>query len=108
YRFGPCRRSPRWGWVNVGSVVATLLWLAGSALFSFYVANFGAYNETYGSVGAVIILMLWFWLTAFIVLLGGLFNAEMEHQTRRDTTVDPNRPLGKRGAYVADTLGRRP
>jgi membrane protein len=108
YRFGPSRLPPRWKWVSVGAVAATLLWLLGSGLFSFYVSNFNYYNETYGSVGAVIILMLWFWLTAFIVLMGAELNAEMEHQTKQDTTIGKPKPMGERNAYMADTLGRRP
>jgi len=108
YRFGPSRHPPRWKWVSVGAVIATLLWLLGSGLFSFYVSNFNYYNETYGSVGAVIILMLWFWLTAFIVLMGAELNAEMEHQTKQDTTIGKPKPMGERNAYMADTLGRRP
>lgn len=106
YRYGPSRKEPRWQWVSWGAVVATLLWLAGSALFSFYVSNFGNYNETYGSVGAIIILLMWFYLTAYIVLLGAEFNAEMEHQTQQDTTEGEPQPMGERGAYVADTLGK--
>lgn len=106
YRYGPSRNESRWQWVSWGAVVATLLWLAGSALFSFYVSNFGNYNETYGSVGTIIILLMWFYLTAYIVLLGAEFNAEMEHQTQQDTTEGEPRPMGERGAYVADTLGK--
>ena len=108
YRFAPSRNEPRWRWVSWGAVLATVLWLTGSALFSWYVANFGAYNETYGSIGAVAVLMMWFWLSALIVLLGAELNAEMEHQTGRDTTRGPERPMGERGAYVADTLGEQP
>lgn len=108
YRYGPSRNEARWEWVSWGSVAATVLWVIGSMLFSVYVANFGAYNETYGSVGAVVILMLWFWLTALIILLGAELNAEMEHQTRKDTTTGEPKPMGKRNAYVADTVGKRP
>lgn len=108
YRFGPSRSQARWEWVSWGAVAATLLWMAGSVLFSFYVRNFGAFDNTYGSVGAVIILMLWFFLTAFIILLGGALNAEMEHQTKRDTTTGKPKPMGERNAHVADTLGKRP
>jgi membrane protein len=108
YRFAPSRTEPRWRWVSWGAVLATVLWLVGSALFSWYVANFGSYNETYGSIGAVAVLMMWFWLSALFVLLGAELNAEMEHQTRRDTTRGPERPLGERGAYVADTVGEIP
>ena len=108
YRFAPSRNEPRWRWVSWGAVLATVLWLVGSALFSWYVANFGSYNETYGSIGAVAVLMMWFWLSALFVLLGAELNAEMEHQTGRDTTRGPERPMGERGAYVADTVGEQP
>lgn len=108
YRFGPSRNPPRWKWVSIGAVAATLLWMLGSMLFSFYVSNFGSFNETYGSVGAVVILMLWFWLTAFIVLMGAELNAEIEHQTKKDSTIGRPKPMGERNAYMADTLGRRP
>jgi len=107
YRFGPDRRGARWRWLSWGSVGATVLWAAGSAGFSFYVARFGSYNETYGSMGAVIILLMWFYITAFIALVGAEVNAELEHQTRRDSTVGEARPFGERGAHVADTLGER-
>ena len=107
YRFAPSRDAPRWRWVSWGAVLATVLWLIGSALFSWYVANFGSYNETYGSIGAVVVLMMWLWLSALIVLLGAELNAEMEHQTERDTTRGRGQPLGERGAYVADTVGEK-
>ena len=108
YRYAPSRREPKWRWVSWGAVGATLLWLVGSGLFSWYVRSFSNYNETYGSVGAVVVLMLWFWLSAFIVLLGAELNAETEHQTARDSTVGRPKPRGRRGAQMADTLGRRP
>ena len=94
YRYAPSRDKPRWEWISWGAVSATLLWIAASVLFSLYAANFGNYNKTYGSVGAIIILLTWFYLTAYIVLLGGELNAEMEHQTVKDTTKGPERPLG--------------
>jgi membrane protein len=78
YRFAPSRDEPRWRWVSWGAVVVTVLWLIASGLFSWYVSNFGNYNETYGSLGAVAVLMMWFWLSALIVLLGAELNAEME------------------------------
>ena len=87
YRYAPSRDAD-WKWVSPGSVVATLLWLGGSALFALYVNNFGKYNETYGSIGAVIVLMLWLYLTAFVVLLGAELNGETEEQTTADTTDD--------------------
>lgn len=108
YRFAPCRERPRWQWVSWGAVIATVLWIIGSIAFSIYVRNFGSYNETYGSIGAVVILLLWFWLSAFIVLLGAELNAEMEHQTAEDTTSGRPRPMGERGAHAADTVGERP
>lgn len=108
YRFAPSRTAARWRWVSWGAGVATVVWIIGSIAFSIYVQNFGSYNETYGSIGAVIVLLMWFWLSAFIVLLGAELNAEMEHQTERDTTRGEPRAMGERDAYVADTVGERP
>lgn len=105
YRFAPNRDEPKWGWASPGAVVATALWLVGSALFSIYAANFGKYNETYGSLAAIVVMMLWLFLTAFVVILGAELNAELERQTRKDTTVGPDRPLGEREAESADTVG---
>jgi membrane protein len=108
YRYAPSREEPRWRWVSWGAAAATLLWTIGSIGFSIYVRNFGNYNATYGSLGAVIILLFWLWLSAFIVLLGAELNSEMEHQTGLDTTAGEPQPRGERGAYVADTLGEEP
>lgn len=105
YRFAPSRDKPLWQWVSLGSVAATVLWLIASILFSIYIANFGNYNETYGSLGAAIILLMWLYLSAYVVLLGAELNAEMEHQTERDTTTGEARPMGERKAQVADTVG---
>jgi membrane protein len=102
YRYGPDRKGARAQWISWGSVLATILWLLGSLLFSFYVSNFANYNATYGSLGAIIGLLMWFFVGAFIVLLGAELNAELEHQTLRDTTVGREKPKGQRGAYVAD------
>jgi membrane protein len=107
YRHAPSRDAPKWRWVSPGAVAATVLWIIGSGLLSWYISNFGNYNETYGSLGAIMILMLWFWLSAFIILLGAEVNAEMEHQTERDTTRGDQRPMGRRQAYVADTVGEQ-
>ncbi|GJD78893.1 MULTISPECIES: YihY/virulence factor BrkB family protein [Methylobacteriaceae] len=104
YRYGPSRRKPKWRWVTWGSAVAGTLWLVASGLFSWYVANFGSYNETYGSLGAAIGFMTWIWLSTTVVLLGAELNAEMEHQTARDTTVGGGKPLGARQARMADTV----
>jgi Predicted membrane protein len=82
-----------------------VLWLAASALFSFYAANFGNFNETYGSLGAVIGFMTWLWISAIVVLLGAELDAEMEHQTARDSTTGTPKPLGNRGARMADSVG---
>jgi membrane protein len=106
YRFGPSRISPQWRWISWGSALAALGWLLVSVLFSWYVGNFGNYNATYGSLGAVIALMTWLWLSTTVVLLGAELNSEMEHQTARDTTVGPEKPMGARGATMADTIGR--
>jgi membrane protein len=108
YRYAPDRANPRWRWVSWGAVVALVLWLLGSVGFSWYVDNFGKYNQTYGALAAVIILLLWLFLSAFVVLLGAEFDAETERQTARDTTTGPSRPIGQRDAEVADTLGESP
>lgn len=106
YRWGPSRRRARWRWLTPGAAVAAALWFAGSMGFASYVANFANYNETFGSLGGVIILLTWIWLTSFIVLLGALLDAETEAQTAKDTTIGPDRALGDRGAVKADELGQ--
>lgn len=106
YRYGPSRRDARWRWVTWGAVVAALLWILASMLFSWYVTTFDSYNRAYGSLGAAAGLMIWLWISAVIVLLGGELNAEMEHQTSRDTTHGGSRPLGARGAMMADHVGK--
>ena len=108
YRFAPCRQNPRWRWVTWGSAAAATVWLAGSALFAIYVQNFGSYGKTYGALGGVMMLLMWFYLGSFAVILGAELNAETEHQTAVDTTTGPPQPMGERGAYVADTLGASP
>jgi membrane protein len=104
YRFAPDRDNPRFRWVSVGATVATVIWVIASVGFSLYVDNFGSYGKTYGALAGVAILMLWLWITAFIVLLGAEINAEAEQQTVRDTTVGRPEPLGQRGAVKADNL----
>jgi membrane protein len=108
YRYGPSRDQPRWRWVTWGSVLAGAVWVGASALFSWYAANFGSYNETYGSLGAAVGFMTWIWISTIVILLGAEINAETEHQTARDTTRGPPRPLGTRGAVVADTVAPQP
>jgi membrane protein len=105
YRFGPSRRAARWEWLSVGTLTAALLWIVGSALLSWYLSNFGHYTATYNSLGAAIGLMMWMWMSAIIVLCGAELNSEIEHQTALDSTVGHPRPLGARGALMADTLG---
>jgi membrane protein len=105
YRYGPSRRDARWRWVTWGSIVGAVLWIAASMLFSWYVTTFDSYNKTYGSLGAGVGFMIWLWISAVIVLLGGELNAEMEHQTARDTTEGHAKPLGSRGAMMADHVG---
>jgi len=102
YRYGPCRERPRWRWVTPGSIAATVLWVAASALFSIYVGQFATYDATYGPLGTVVGIMMWFWVTVYAVLLGAELNAELELQTVVDSTEGPPLPLGRRGAYVAD------
>jgi membrane protein len=105
YRFGPSRREPRWQWLSVGGVFAAVTWLVGSALLSWYLAHFANYDATYGSLGAVIGLMMWMWMSAIVILFGAELNSEIEHQTARDSTVGGEMPLGARGAAMADTTG---
>ncbi|RUR37891.1 YihY/virulence factor BrkB family protein [Vreelandella populi] len=105
YRFAPYRRAAQWRWLSYGTLLATTLWLLGSGGLSLYVRYFSSFSELYGSLGAVVVLMMWFWLSAFVVLLGAEVNSEMERQTSRDTTVGEERPLGEREAFAADTLG---
>jgi membrane protein len=92
--------------VSWGATIAVALWIFGSALFSLYVTRFGNYNETYGAAGAMVILLMWFLLSSYAILIGAEINAEMERQTRKDTTSGPERPMGARGAYAADTVGK--
>ena len=103
YRYGPSRNPARWSWVSWGSAVAAVGWVLVSAGFSYYVANFGSYNKTYGSLGAVIGFMTWIWISSMVILLGAELNAELEQQTSVDSTVGPDKPQGSRGAFKADT-----
>jgi len=105
YRYGPSRTQPRWRWVTWGSAFATVMWVAVSVLFSWYVTNFGSYDKTYGSLGAIIGFMTWIWISIIVVLIGAKLDAEMEHQTARETTSGQPKPLGMRGARMADTVG---
>ncbi len=104
YRWAPSREEAKWRWVTVGSAVATIVWMIMSIAFSWYLENFADYNATYGSLGAVIGFMMWTWISVMILLVGAELNAELEHQTAVDTTTGPDKPIGKRGATMADTV----
>src|SRR5690606_8657708 len=106
YRYGPSRDDAEWKWLTPGAIVACVIWIAASIGFSIYVRNFGSYNESFGSMAGVIILLMWLWISAFIVLLGAELNAEIEAQTSADTTVGPEEPMGVRRAEKADKLGQ--
>jgi len=104
YRYAPDRDEPKFRWVSVGAVTASVVWLVASLGFSLYVDNFSSYSKTYGALAGVVVLLLWLWITNLIVLLGAEVNAEAEQQTARDTTRGPERPLGERDAVKADSL----
>ncbi|MDP3384602.1 MAG: YihY/virulence factor BrkB family protein [Phenylobacterium sp.] len=106
YRYGPCRALARWRWVIPGGVFASVAWLGGSLIFSWFLNNIARYDATYGSLGAVIGFMMWIWISSMIVLVGAELNAEIEHQTALDSTTGPEAPLGERGATMADTVGK--
>lgn len=105
YRYAPDREEPEWRWVSWGAAIAVGLWLVASIGLRIYAANFGNFDESYGTLGAVVVLMLWLLITALAVLVGAEINAELEHQTAHDTTTGPDRPMGRRDAEMADTLG---
>jgi membrane protein len=106
YRWGPSRALARWRWLTPGSILTVVVWLIASLLFSWYVTNFGSYNATYGSLGAIIGFMTWMWISVIILIVGAEINSEIEHQTARDSTTGPAKPLGARGATMADTVGK--
>ncbi|WP_108482830.1 YihY/virulence factor BrkB family protein [Oceaniglobus ichthyenteri] len=105
YRYGPSRDEPEWKWASAGAITGCVMWIVASAGFAFYVSNFGSYNESFGTLAGVIVLLMWFWISAFIILLGAELNAELEAQTRHDTTVGEDKPMGTREAVKADNLG---
>lgn len=105
YRFAPDRAHAKWIWLTPGSITATLLWLFATAGFGLYVAHFGNYGATYGSLSAVVVLLFWMWLSAYAFLLGGELNSQLERRTAKDTTAGPPAPIGERGAVVADAVG---
>jgi len=107
YRFAPSRTRPKWRWVMVGAVTVTIFWILGSLGFSVYLAFSDNYSATYGSLGAVVVVLTWLYITVLIMLVGGEINAQLEFQTSEDTTVSGNKPMGKRGAFVADNVASR-
>ncbi|HEX5935425.1 MAG TPA: YihY/virulence factor BrkB family protein [Pseudorhizobium sp.] len=106
YRFGPSREPAKARWLTWGTVFATVFWLVASIAVSYYLSNFADYNATYGTLGALIGFMVWTWVSVIIVIVGAELNAELEHQTAQDTTTGPDQPMGSRGAYMADTVGK--
>jgi len=107
YRYGPSRTRAQWRWLIPGSAAAAFMWMAGSAGVSWYLNNVARLDATYGSLGAVIGVMLWIWFSVMVVLIGAELNAEIEHQTALDSTTGPPKPMGERGAAMADTVGLR-
>jgi membrane protein len=105
YRFAPDRHPAQWRWITPGSLIAATLWLIGSALFALYARNWGSYGETYGALGGVVVLLMWFYLSGYLVIFGAEINSELERQTKKDTTIGRPKPQGARGAYAADTVG---
>lgn len=105
YRIGPSRAKARWRWLTWGAVAASAMWLVGSLGFSWYMGNIARFDATYGPLGAVIAFMLWVWFSVLIVLVGAELNAEIEHQTAKDSTTGAPVPMGQRGAAMADTVG---
>lgn len=106
YRWGPSREDAKWRWITPGTALSVLALGATSIVFSWYVSNFTDDNAAYGSLGAVIGLMTWLWISVTLVIIGAELNSEIEHQTARDSTTGPEKPLGARGAHMADSVGR--
>nr|MDP9412987.1 YihY/virulence factor BrkB family protein [Pseudomonadota bacterium] len=108
YRYGPSRQKARWAWLTPGSALAAVSWVLLTLAFGIYVANFGNYDATYGSLGAVVVLLTWMYLSSYILLFGAELNSELEHQTAKDTTSGAPLPMGHRGAWVADHIAEEP
>ena len=103
YRFGPSREDARWNWITPGSTFAAITWLLLTSLFGSYVAQ-ANYDRSYGSLGAVVALLTWLYLSAYAFLFGAELNSEIEHQTSQDSTTGKAKPLGERGAWAADNV----
>ncbi|WP_222931889.1 YhjD/YihY/BrkB family envelope integrity protein [Sphingomonas sabuli] len=104
YRYAPSREHARWTWITPGSLFAAIAWLLLTLGFSFYVTSITDYNVTYGSLGTIVVLLTWLYLSAYVLIFGAELNSEIEHQSSRDTTTGAPRPLGKRGAWAADNV----
>lgn len=104
YRYGPSRDTARWAWLTPGSLLFAVASVILTLAFGFYVARFGNYGATYGSLSAVVVVLTWLYLTSYALLFGGELNSELEHQTEQDTTTGPERPQGARGAWAADNV----
>lgn len=104
YRYGPSRDKAKWAWLTPGSLLFAVAWVILTLAFGFYIARFGNYGATYGSLSAVVVLLTWLYLSSYALLFGGELNSELEHQTAKDTTTGPERPLGSRGAWAADNV----
>ena len=104
YRFGPSREDARWEWITPGSMFTAVTWLVLTLLFGFYVTNIADYSATYGSLGAIVALLTWMYLSAYVFVLGAELNSEIEHQTAKDSTTGRPEPMGERGAWAADNV----
>jgi membrane protein len=104
YRFGPSRENARWRWITPGSLFAAITWLVLTVAFGFYVSNFTDYRASYGSMGAVVALLTWMYLSAYAFMFGAELNSEIEHQTAKDSTTGSPEPMGQRGAWAADNV----
>lgn len=106
YRFAPSREEARWQWITPGSVFAGIVWILLTSLFSYYVTNIANYSATYGSLGTVVVLLTWIYLSAYALVFGGELNSEIEHQTARDSTTGEPLPMGRRGAWAVDHVAQ--
>jgi membrane protein len=107
YRYAPSRSPARWQWVSWGSGIAATLWILSSIAFSVYVRHFSSFSKAYGALAGIIVTLMWFYISGFVVILGAEINSELERQTVKDTTEGPPKPMGERGAFSADTIGPR-
>jgi membrane protein len=104
YRFGPSREEAKWKWITPGSTFAAVTWLLLTIAFGFYVSHFTNYHASYGSLGTVVALLTWMYLSAYAFIIGAELNSEIEHQTAKDSTTGSPEPMGERGAWAADNV----